>query len=93
MNLDHVFKKTHESAQENIEWQGKPGSTGGNAVQKCNKCGKADFCGRSAERVIISVRNVRRYFRYNMHNERIRRIADEGTFEEWDAGRSQEEIR
>ena len=80
MNLDHVFKKPNQHRR--ILNARKPEVPEG-MLCRCNKCGKAIFAEEVRNGDYICPK-CQGYFRLNAQ-ERIRRISDEGTFEEWDA--------
>ena len=80
MNLDHVFKKPNQHRR--ILNARKPEVPEG-MLCRCNKCGKAIFAEEVRNGDYICPK-CQGYFRLNAQ-ERIRRIADEGTFEEGDA--------
>ncbi len=83
MKLDHVFKKTTHDI---------PGTFGARRdrlpevpeglLKKCNKCGRAIIAEEAKKAGYICPR-CGGYFRLHAYR-RIERLADEGTFEEWD---------
>ena len=80
MNLDHVFKKPN---QHRRILNARKSEVPEGMLCRCNKCGKAIFAEEVRNGDYICPK-CQGYFRLNAQ-ERIRRIADEGTFEEWDA--------
>ncbi len=79
MNLDNMFKKTR--SREGIA-PVKPEVPEG-LLKKCNKCGKA-IIAKEAENGLYICPKCGGYFRMSAP-KRIGLIADEDTFEEWDA--------
>lgn len=79
MNLDHVFKKTNKRFF--ADGSKKPQVPEG-LLCKCSKCGGTLFVEEMRQNYYVCPK-CKGYFRVKAY-ERIRRLADEGTFEEWD---------
>ncbi len=79
MNLDHVFKKTNKRFSQDEEK--KPQVPEG-LLCKCSKCG-GTLLVEDVRRSYYVCPKCKGYFRVKAY-ERIRRLADEGSFAEWD---------
>ncbi|MDO4633659.1 MAG: acetyl-CoA carboxylase, carboxyltransferase subunit beta [Eubacteriales bacterium] len=79
MNLDHVFKKTivRKTKAANTRPEVPDG-----LLCKCNSCGSV-ILSEEVEKGYYICPKCGTYFRVSA-KERIRRVADAGTFEEWD---------
>lgn len=84
MNIRHVFKKTTPiDRPESSKNQKRPEVPGG-LLRKCNKCGKAIYTEESRQ-LLYTCPKCGGYFRMPAQ-ERIKNIADPGTFQEWNTG-------
>ena len=86
MKLDHMFKKTKQIASrknDNIRGEKHPSVPRG-LLRKCNKCGGAIIAEDAIADYYICPK-CGGYFRVDAYS-RIARVADEGSFEEWDSG-------
>ncbi len=85
MNLD-MFKKTNRTASKKgyISLGEKRPEVPRGLLRKCNKCGSAIIAEDAIKNYYICPK-CGGYFRVDAYS-RISRIADEGTFEEWDRG-------
>ncbi len=79
MNLDHVFKKTNKRI---LGGSIRRPEVPEGLLSKCNMCGGAIVTEDVKKNYYICPR-CKGYFRVHAR-ERIRRVADEGSFEEWD---------
>ncbi len=79
MNLDHVFKKTNKRTSP--DGSKKPQVPEG-LLCKCSKCGRTLLVEEIRQNYYVCPK-CKGYFRVKAY-ERIRRLADEGTFAEWD---------
>ncbi|MCI8862197.1 MAG: acetyl-CoA carboxylase carboxyltransferase subunit beta [Lachnospiraceae bacterium] len=79
MNLDHVFKKTNK--RFSLDGDKKPQVPEG-LLCKCSKCG-GTLLVEDVRRSYYVCPKCKGYFRVKAY-ERIRRLADEGSFAEWD---------
>ena len=79
MNLDHVFKKTNK--RFSLDEENKPQVPEG-LLCKCSKCG-GTLLVEDVRRSYYVCPKCKGYFRVKAY-ERIRRLADEGSFAEWD---------
>ena len=79
MNLDHVFKKTNKRI---LGGSIRRPEVPEGLLSKCNMCGGAIVTEDVKKNYYICPR-CKGYFRVHAR-ERIRRVADEGGFEEWD---------
>ena len=79
MNLDHVFKKTNKRI---LGGSIRRPEVPEGLLSKCNMCGGAIVAEDVREGYYICPR-CKGYFRVHAR-ERVRRVADEGSFEEWD---------
>ncbi len=80
MNLDHVFKKTNKRT-----WKGGAGrrpEVPEGLLSKCNFCGRA-IVSEDVRKNYYRCPRCKGYFRVSAW-ERIGRVADVGSFEEWD---------
>lgn len=83
MKLNNMFKKTRASSDRYVTLKPRKPEVPEGLLKKCNKCGAAIFAEDVIEGNYICPK-CGGYFR--MHaDKRIEMIADEGTFEEWDA--------
>ncbi|MBD5533728.1 MAG: acetyl-CoA carboxylase carboxyltransferase subunit beta [Lachnospiraceae bacterium] len=86
MKLDHMFKKTKQIASrknDSIRGEKHPSVPRG-LLRKCNKCGGAIIAEDAIADYYICPK-CGGYFRVDAYS-RIARVADEGSFEEWDSG-------
>ncbi len=85
MNLD-LFKKTKRTTQKKgyLSIRGNGPKVPRGLLRKCNKCGSAIIAEDAIENYYICPK-CGGYFRVDAYS-RIARIADEGSFEEWDRG-------
>ena len=86
MKLDHMFKKTKQIASrknDSIRGEKHPSVPRG-LLRKCNKCGGAIIAEDAIADYYICPK-CGGYFRVDAYS-RIARVADEGSFEEWDNG-------
>lgn len=86
MKLDHMFKKTKQVASrrnDSIRGERHPSVPRG-LLRKCNKCGSAIIAEDAIADYYICPK-CGGYFRVDAYS-RIARVADEGSFEEWDNG-------
>lgn len=86
MKLDHMFKKTKQIAtrkNDSIRGEKHPSVPRG-LLRKCNKCGGAIIAEDAIADYYICPK-CGGYFRVDAYS-RIARVADEGSFEEWDNG-------
>lgn len=86
MKLDHMFKKTKQIASrknDSIRGEKHPSVPRG-LLRKCNKCGGAIIAEDAIADYYICPK-CGGYFRVDAYS-RIARVADEGSFEEWDKG-------
>ena len=79
MNLDHVFKKTNKRI---LGGSTRRPEVPEGLLSKCNMCGGAIVTEDVKKNYDICPR-CKGYFRVHAR-ERVRRVADEGSFEEWD---------
>ncbi len=79
MNLDHVFKKTNKRFP--LDGDKKPQVPEG-LLCKCSKCGKTLLVEDVRKNYYVCPK-CRGYFRIKAY-ERIRRLAEEESFQEWD---------
>ena len=79
MNLDHVFKKTNKRI---LGGSTRRPEVPEGLLSKCNMCGGAIVTEDVKKNYYICPR-CKGYFRVHAR-ERVRRVADEGSFEEWD---------
>lgn len=79
MNLDHVFKKTNKRI---LGGSIRRPEVPEGLLSKCNMCGGAIVTEDVKKNYYICPR-CKGYFRVHAR-ERVRRVADEGSFEEWD---------
>lgn len=79
MNLDHVFKKTNKRI---LGGSIRRPEVPEGLLFKCNMCGGAIVTEDVKKNYYICPR-CKGYFRVHAR-ERVRRVADEGSFEEWD---------
>ena len=88
MKLDHMFKKTKQIASrknDSVRGEKHPSVPRG-LLRKCNKCGGAIIAEDAIADYYICPK-CGGYFRVDAYS-RIARVADEGSFEEWDSGLS-----
>lgn len=86
MKLDHMFKKTKQIASrknDSVRGEKHPSVPRG-LLRKCNKCGGAIIAEDAIADYYICPK-CGGYFRVDAYS-RIARVADEGSFEEWDSG-------
>ena len=79
MDLDHVFKKTNKRF---FTARGKKPEVPEGLLCKCKKCG-AVIVAEDVRRDYYVCPKCRGYFKVKAY-ERIKRVADEGSFTEWD---------
>ncbi len=79
MNLDHVFKKTNKRVSPD---ESKKPQVPEGLLCKCSKCGGTLLVEDMRQNYYVCPK-CKGYFRVKAY-ERIRRLADEGTFREWD---------
>lgn len=86
MKLDHMFKKTNQmTSKRNDSVRGeKHPSVPRGLLRKCNKCGSAIIAEDAIADYYICPK-CGGYFRVDAYS-RIARVADEGSFVEWDKG-------